>query len=311
MDGFRKIDEQDRWGQEEPRIQDAGPGGVVVLRSIGNPETQDGRRIGKSFGELEAIRLRLLDMPDLAMVRARLLAEFPHAAAVTATLLGDLAGRPHVRLRPTLLIGRPGCGKTSFCARLLALLGVPNRVYPCGGASDPGLAGNPRRWITGEPSLPVTLIKEFQVASPGIVLDELEKVATSRQNGSLHDALMGMLEPRSAQRWMDPYLEAEVDISNVIWLGTVNTLEGIPSPLRDRCRIVQFPDPGPEHMPVLAAALLRHAVAERGWDTAWALPLDGVELEALARHWPGGSLRKLARLMDGILAARELGQGLQ
>ena len=311
MSGLQPLAEGDRWGKEEPEIIDAGPNGVAVLTSIGNLDTNEGRRIARTYGGIEAVRLRLVDTPDLGRVRATLRAEFPHAKAISDLLLRSLAGSRHVRMRPTVFVGNPGCGKTSFCIRLLDLLAVPHRLYPCGGTSDSGLAGNSRRWITSEPSLPVTLFRDFQTASPGIVLDELEKVATSRQNGSLHDALIGMLEPRSAKRWMDPYIEAEVDLSHVIWMGTVNSLEGIPVPLRDRCRVVRFPDPGPEHLPALAAALVRDAVAERGWDPAWALPLDGLESRALAKHWQGGSLRKLARLVDGILACREIGQALQ
>jgi ATP-dependent Lon protease len=96
----------------------------------------------------------------------------------------------------------------------------------------------------------------------------------------------------------------------VVWIGTANTLDGISLPMRDRCRILRFPDPGPAHLPVVATHLLKALVAERGLDRRWALPLDAFELEALGAAWPGGSIRALGRLVEGILAARE-GSGVR
>jgi hypothetical protein len=90
----------------------------------------------------------------------------------------------------------------------------------------------------------------------------------------------------------------------VVWLATANTLDGLPLPLRDRCRVVRFPEPGPEHLPVLAGRLLRKAVADCGLDTRWAAPFDGEELAALRRHWRGGSIRRLARLVEAVAATR-------
>jgi hypothetical protein len=80
-------------------------------------------------------------------------------------------------------------------------------------------------------------------------------------NGNLLDSLLGLLEARSAKRWHDPYVEAAVDLSHVVWIGTANTLNGVSGPLRDRCRIVQFPEPGPEHLEILAPKLLAKTCA--------------------------------------------------
>ena len=155
------------------------------------------------------------------------------------------------------------------------------------------------------------MLDTHRVASPGIILDELEKAGSSRHNGQLHDVLLGMLEPASSTEWHDSYLQAPVDLSHVVWIATANSLDGIPVPLRDRCRILQVPAPGPEHLQVLAPALLRQACQARGLDARWASPLDGVELQAVAEAWPGGSLRRLARLLDGVLAARDHAPALQ
>lgn len=76
-------------------------------------------------------------------------------------------------------------------------------------------------------------------------------------NGSLADALLGLLDPQVAPRWRDPFIEVPVDLSGVIWLATVNDIGGLPRSLRDRFLVVSFPAPGPEHLACLARRLLR------------------------------------------------------
>jgi hypothetical protein len=293
---------------EAAEAPDEKPPGLVVVSDIGNRETSEGKRVVREFESLVGVGLPLAPTPDLTAVRRTLAAEFPHANDVMNSILTPLSTSPHLRFRPIIFVGEPGCGKTAFAERLFEMLAVQSETYPCGGISDPALAGTPRRWSTGEPSLPVTLARRWSTATPGIILDEIEKVATSRHNGNLLDALLALLEPRSSSAWHDPYIEASVNLSGVLWLGTANSLDGIPGPLRDRCRIVPFPDPGPEHLEPLAAALMRKAAADQGLDTRWFRPLDGEELGTLRHYWKGGSIRRLARLLEGILAVREQNQ---
>ncbi|HWA78754.1 MAG TPA: AAA family ATPase [Acetobacteraceae bacterium] len=290
--------------QADPAKEVPGPG-VIVLRSLGDTDLAGAGHVTLEFRRIVNQSLPLIPVPDLALVRDRLLRSFPHAASVAAAILNPLASETHVRLRPTLLLGSPGSGKTTFANRLFALLGVPYETYACGGVADSSIGGTGRRWASGEPALPLSLIRRHGTASPGVILDELEKGATSRHNGMLHDVLLAFLEPQSAQSFFDPYVQARADLSHVLWLGTVNAIEGIPLPLRDRCRLIRFPDPAPVHLPQLAASLLEALVAERGLDPRWALPLDAFELEALAAAWPGGSVRALARLLEAVLAARD------
>ncbi|WP_378950124.1 AAA family ATPase [Mesorhizobium sp. ANAO-SY3R2] len=300
-------------GDAETRTQEAAsPGGTaVVFRSIGNETTTEGKRVLKEFGNLFWQPLPLPRMPNLTIVRARLVAEFPHATTVIDALLQKLAGRGHVHLRPTILVGRPGGGKSRFARRLLEELGLPYEMVPCGGIGDSFIGGTPRRWTTGEPSIAVMAVRRHRCAGPAIVLDEIEKVATSRHNGNVHDVLVGLLEAETASRWFDPYVEAHCDLSHVSWLMTANEVESVPAVLRDRCRILRFPQPGPDQLTVLAARILERLYVELGHDPRWATPLDPVEIDALNAAWPGGSIRTLQRLVEGLFEAREDGRARQ
>ncbi len=278
---------------------------VVVITGVGNRQTQDGKRAALEWRSLIDQPLPLVPTRDLVGVRSALLAEFPFAAAVIDKLLSDLSGRACVVLRPTILTGEPGIGKNRFAESLLRELGVPSWTYPCGGVSDSSLAGTSRRWSSGEPSLITSLIRQHTCASPGVILDEIEKVGSSKNGGNLLDALLAMLEPQTARAWVDPYLQAPVDLSHVIWFGTANDVSELPAPLRDRFRILRFPQPGPEHLQALASSLLAMAIRDQGHDPRWATPLTAEELECLGRAWTGGSLRRLKRLIEGVLAVRD------
>ncbi|WP_052388605.1 AAA family ATPase [Belnapia moabensis] len=281
---------------------------VVLVREVGT----GGKEAKEAMAPWQEIVGRALPLPTLdvdAVPRSlrRLIHEFPHAEGVAEAILRDLQGRGTVHLKPTILVGEPGCGKSAFARRLLELLGVRHQIYPCGGASDSSIAGTPRRWHSGEPSMPVALARRFRTAAPGIILDELEKVGTGKHNGNLLDALLGMLEPESACRWLDPFLQGPVDLSHVIWLSTANSLEGIPAPMRDRCRIIRFPSPSVEHAEALANHIIKRTIDDIGWHQSWGAPVDGVELAAIQQAWRGGSLRVLRRLVEGVLAARDQG----
>jgi ATP-dependent Lon protease len=185
-------------------------------------------------------------------------------------------------------------------------MGMPHDVIPCGGLSDGAFAGTARRWSSGEPSLPSALISPYRSAGPGAVLDEIEKVGVSRQNGNVHDALLSFLERETAYRYHDPYVQAPCDISHISWLMTANSLHGVSRPLRDCCRIVEFPEPRREELPTLSRQILSDMLAKQGSDERWLVPLDGTEMEAILEVWSGGSLRKLRRMLESVLTSRNL-----
>lgn len=280
-------------------------GSVIVFTSVGNDATSEGKRVVKEFEAFMRRRLPLPGTPDLAAVRTRLTTEFPWAVSIVDEMLKGLVGRKHVRLRPAILLGTPGCGKTRFARRLIEELGVPYELVSCGGLSDSALGGTARRWSSGEPSLAVMAVRRHECAGPAILLDEIEKVGTSRHNGNVHDVLVGLLEKETSVRWFDPYVESNCDLSHLSWLMTANEVESVPAVLRDRCRILRFPEPGPEHLPFLASRILERLYLEQGHDPRWATPLEGYEIDALRSAWPGGSIRKLERLVELLVETRE------
>ena len=279
----------------------------LVIRELSGIENiQAGREAIKSFEEIAGKELPLVPVPDLTAVRRELLAEFPNACKAIDVLLSELVGRASVQFSPVLILGPAGIGKSRFSLRIFEVLGVPAHRYSCDGTSDNSFAGTPRRWSTGEASVPLELIRRRRIANPGVVLDEIEKAGGHRRGsgGCLHDALHGLLEPETAATYADSYLGASANLSCVNYIAIANSLQGLSTPLLDRFRVVEYPAPTREHVPILAPRLLVDACKHKGLDPRWIEPLTSSELDLIARTWDGGSLRKLGRIINAITEAR-------
>lgn len=117
---------------------------------------------------------------------------------------------------------------------------------------------------------------------------------------------MGFLEPETCARYPDSALQTNLDLSQVSYIATANRLDPLPTPIRDRFRIVTFPKPTANDLDALLPAVIVDLAKERGLDQCWMTPLDGVEREAVAKHWSGGSVRRLRRIVEAVLRERDV-----
>ncbi|MGY0571913.1 AAA family ATPase [Bradyrhizobium sp. RDM12] len=145
-----------------------------------------------------------------------------------------------------------------------------------------------------------------RTANPIVLVDEIEKAGSSDHNGNLWSAMTPHLEVETSRRYRESGVEAELDLSHVIHLATANSVERLPSQLRDRFRVIKIPAPTLAHLPRLAALVMRDLAAEdeaRAHDE----PLAADELEIIGRAWirERFSMRKLQRLVSATLEARD------
>ncbi len=286
--------------------------GLVVIRSVehlpgsakdGARPTGSGTTPRSEFASLAGVRLPCVPPADLPAVRARLVSRYPHAAAVIDRILLLAVGQPYARLRPVLLVGPPGCGKTRLARDICEAMGLAVTVYSCAGVADSSLIGTSRQWGTGRASVPLQAIKREMTATVAIVVDEVDKVGTSRLNGNAQDGLLSMLD--HAGRYHDPYLECDANLAGVTFIATANGVSTVTDPLRDRFLILEMPAPTRESLPALIEGILEDLREETGQDMAWLPGLDGEELAAvLANHRPGSSIRSLRRLVEAAVASR-------
>jgi AAA domain (dynein-related subfamily) len=114
----------------EPNI----PGhSILVFSHIGNETGETKARFSSSLTELVGKKIPLKMRPELQSVRKILAEEFPYAVGVTDVILSGLAQKEYIAIQPTVLVGPPGCGKTTFAQRFGKLLNLPFEIYPCAG----------------------------------------------------------------------------------------------------------------------------------------------------------------------------------
>jgi len=285
-----------------PKIAES-PHHVVVGRIDGN--ISNSQKLIEPIKKVLNVALPLVLVPDLALVRNELIKEFPYAAEVVDFALTDLIGRPTAEFRPLLLCGEVGSGKTRFASRFCEALGLTIWRVDGGQADGSTLAGTERRWHSAEPCHPFLAMVRGGNANPAIMIDEIDKASTRTDYGRLWDSLLGLLEPETSRSYPDPTLQIPLDLSHVSYVATANALDPLPSPLRDRFRIVKFPQPTVHDLDALLPTLLKSWAAERNLDGRWLLPFSDDERAIINRAWPGGSVRRLRQVLEIVLRARD------
>ena len=251
--------------------------------------------------------LPLIEPPPLEQVRETLLFEFPYAEGVIDAVLADLVGRRSVLLRPTVISGEPGGGKSLFIRRLAQVLNVFCARTNASRSDGTVFSGTDRRWSSAEPCHPLLAIARAGHANPIVQIEELEKAGAGTRSdfGRFWDCLLSFLETETSIRYPDPALQSSVDLSRVSYLATANSVAGLPTPLLDRLRVLEFPRPSAQHLDALLRPVIADLARERGLEPVWIALLDGEERAAIASAWPGGSVRHLRRLVEVVLRGRD------
>lgn len=275
-------------GAEETEIEPSSSrSGVVIVRSIGDPGTTDGKNIAARYAHVIGRSLPFSgSTPARGHVASVIEAEFPWAENVARDLerrieVSAALGGGRRAIRPLLLLGPSGSGKTSLAVRLAELFGRRLTIVSAGGTTDSaGVGAVTRGWSGARPCGPFLAAAEAGCCDPAILIDEIDKSPREgSQNGSVSGTLHGMLN--FGRPFQDACLMADVDLSNMMFMATANSLDRIPGSLIDRFDVMIVKRPELEHFPTVLS-MMRKAVALESKTSVDLIPaLDAEETNAL------------------------------
>jgi ATP-dependent Lon protease len=185
------------------------------------------RQLDADHSGLERVKERMIEF--LAVRKLRTEREVDGAAAT---------GRRRGGGTILALVGPPGVGKTSLGQSVADALGRRFVRMSLGGIHDEAeIRGHRRTYVGARPGRIVRAMIDAGSMNPVILLDEIDKVGADWR-GDPSAALLEVLDPAQNATFRDHYLETELDLSEVVFIATANTLDTIPAPLLDRMEIV-------------------------------------------------------------------------
>lgn len=200
------------------------------------------------------------------------------------------------------LVGPPGVGKSSIAKSVAKSLNKKFVRISLGGIRDEAeIRGHRRTYIGAMPGRLVYALKEAKVNNPLILLDEIDKLSGDYK-GNPADALLEVLDQNQNKTFRDAYMEVAIDLSNVLFITTANSLDTIPRALLDRMEIIQVSGyTYEEKFHIAKNHLIKRSMEEYGIDEKTIKISDNTIKEIVNGYTRESGVRTLERQVNKVI----------